>query len=600
LCGADHRKVEMLLGILLRFSQCHSFKIDGSILKLDDHPFQYISGSFHYFRQHPSSWESTIKKMACGGLNAIQTYVPWNLHEPKKGEFNFAGIADIERFLTLCQQHNMYVILRPGPYICAEWDFGGLPSWLITEHVEVLRSMDPVFIRHVDDYFQVFLNKIKPFMLHNGGTIIMVQVENEFGAYFTCDHSYVKHLADLFLSILGSETVLFTTDQPHDYGLACGSLPPQVLPTLDFGVTYDASQVFERLGNSTPHINSEFYPGWLDHWNEPHHTVSTQSVVDSLEKMIDRGISVNFYMYFGGTNFGFFNGANGGRSHFFADPTSYDYDAPLSEAGDMTWKFQQIRSLIANKRPEMVKKCEVENTTKVAYGVFAFEEGVSLFDAITPKSIVQKFPKTFEQMGIDFGFVLYETTTAGGGLDLVVVHDRAHIFVNKQLIAIQLRGEEHKVDIPAGRLQILVENLGRINYGFEMYDEKGLVRGVKLDGAFLQNWTMKAIPLTNLANLTFSRVLPRSTPAFYRCAFQVQNVGDTFLLAGGFKKGVAFVNGFNVGRYWAVGPQQTLYVPAGLLHEGANELVLFEVDGVSEVGKAVFRDTAVLNEIHPP
>jgi beta-galactosidase GanA len=226
----------MLVSIIAATAAAGSFKVSGTKFLLDDKPFQYVSGSFHYFRQHPDYWEDTIKKMANGGLNVVQTYVPWNLHEPKKGQFNFQGFADIEHWVELCQKCNMYVILRPGPYICAEWDFGGLPYWLITDGVKILRSTDELYIQHVDDFLTVLFTKLKRFMYHAGGPIIMVQVENEYGAYFPCDHMYMRHLSDLTKQILGHETVLFTTDQPYDYVLECGTSPGDAVVTIDFGI----------------------------------------------------------------------------------------------------------------------------------------------------------------------------------------------------------------------------------------------------------------------------------------------------------------------------------------------------------------------------
>jgi beta-galactosidase len=535
--------------------------------------------------------------MANCGLSVVQTYVAWNLHEPRKGEFNFEGIADIERWLQLCQQCGMHVILRPGPYICAEWDLGGLPYWLITDGVKTARSMDEVYIKHVDDFLTALFARVGRFMCHNGGPILMVQVENEYGAYYPCDHAYMKHLCDVTKQLLGEETVLFTTDQPHDYVLECGAVPSEALVTLDFGIGFEAARMFRRVPNAPP-VNSEFYPGWLDHWREPHQRVGAKEVAFYLEDMLKYGASVNFYMFIGGTNFGFYNGANGDRYFYQADPTSYDYDAPLSEAGDMTWKYQMIRDVIQRYRPEPLPNWPVKNTTKKAYGKVRFTQGVSLFDTLETvgeKVVVDPSPQSFERLDTAFGFVLYETETNGGSLKPLCVHDRADVLVDKKRIDIIMRNEDKAITIPKGVLSILVENMGRLNYGYDFFEEKGLLKGVKLNTWMIYDWKMTTIPLKTTEGIRFGEALPTHTPAFYRATFHVDAPADTFLNPSGFDKGVAFVNGFNLGRYWTVGPQLTLYVPAPLLRAGENELIVFEVGEIASVGEMSLDDTPQLD-----
>jgi beta-galactosidase len=592
----------MLLPFILSLAASRTFTVKGNRFLLDGRPFRYIAGEFHYFRQHPSSWEQTIKKMATGGLNVVQTYIPWNLHEPKKGQFNFEGIADLEGWIGICRRCGMYAILRLGPYICSEWDFGGLPYWLITDGVQRLRSMDPVYIKHVDDFFSALLARIKKFIISNDGPVLMLQVENEYGAYFTCDRPYMQHLCDFIRAHLGQETVLFTTDQPHDYVLECGAIPEAAVVGLNFGVGFKSSRMFVRAGNSPP-INSEFYTGWLDHWREPHQRMSTELVLQYLEDMLKFGANINFYMYAGGTNFAFWNGANGDRHHYTAAPTSYDFDAPLSESGDMTWKYIRIRDVIRNYRGRGFPEFEVWNTTKTVFPAVAFSKGVTLLDTISgvAESVVtDPEPLTFESLNTGLGFVLYETETTGGDLKLKCIHDRADILVNGKRVSIQMRNEEHNIQIEPGKLAILVESMGRLNFGFDLFDEKGLLKGVTLDGNPVMRWTMTTIPLTSTSGISFGDGLPTGVPAFYQGTFSVDDPADTFLNPSGFDKGVAFVNGFNLGRYWTVGPQLTLYVPSAILRKGENELIVFEIGQIQHVGKMTFDDQPQIDTYHQP
>ncbi|OHT11324.1 Beta-galactosidase [Tritrichomonas foetus] len=492
-------------------------------------------------------------------------------------------MGDIVRFIQICQKYDLYVILRPGPFICAEWDFGGLPYWLLQEEKIQVRTSDPVYMKHATEFLTVLYEKVKPLLYCNGGNIIMVQVENEYGFYPYCDHDYMNALADLAEEKLGKDILLFTVDSASQYLLDCGALKGRIFATVDFG-TGDPTAHFELQRNFNgggPYVNSEFYPGWLDHWEEAHHKVSTDAVTSSLDKMLALDGNVNFYMYIGGTNFYFYNGANGDRNSYQADPTSYDYDAPLSECGDMTWKYEKVKETIAKYLP--VRKLDVKNTTKKAYGKVTFTEGISLYDAlptIAQRQETADSPKTFEALDVDFGFVLYQTTIQeGGSLKLKKVHDRANVFVDKQYVGTVVHAKEKAVEVEAGKLDILVENQGRMNYGGDFVEFKGLTDGVTLDGDAVTGWTMSGFNLTNIEDLKFNKGdLPTKVPSFYRATFEVDEVADTFLNPFGFKKGCAFINGQNIGRYWTVGPQLTLYVPQYFLHKGTNELIIFEVE----------------------
>lgn len=594
----------MLLAVILGVVSCErSFKVVGDEFYMDGKPFRYIAGSFHYFRQQPEAWESTIRKMAAGGLNAVQTYVAWNLHEPHKGEYNFEGMADIKRFISLCKKYNMYVILRPGPYICAEWDFGGLPYWLLKEDGIEFRRSNDVFLKHCDDWLTVLYGKLKEDMYHNGGNIIMVQIENEYGSYSHKDVPYLRHFCDLAKLLLGYETFLFTTDGTTTTLLDKGVIPDYAYTTVDFGTgtSSDIQKAFKNqksYNGKGPYVNSEFYPGWLDHWGTAHQTVESSKVCDNLREMLSMGASVNFYMYIGGTNFEFFNGANGGKTllknEYMPDPTSYDYDAPLSEAGDMTQKWADIRDVIKEFRSD-IPEYEVSNSTKRSYGQITFTQGVSLWDALdeiaTNSVSGTTDPVNMEMFDIPYGFAVYRTQTTAGKLNMPEVHDRAYVYVNRQRAGIVQHTKETKVNIGEGTLEILVENQGRLNYGTAFVEYKGLPSGAKLDGTKLKGWENIGFDLKKIGNVTFTDEIPTGVPAFYKGTFYVDEVADTFLNPSGWIKGVAIVNGYNIGRYWTIGPQLTLYVPAALLKQGENELIIFEIEKTDAIGQMSFDDT---------
>ena len=589
-----------MLFSLLSLALSGTFEIVGNDFYKDGEPFQVVSGAFHYFRQHPDYWEDTIKKMANGGLNTVETYVAWNLHEPVKGQFNWDGIADLERFIQLVQKYNMYLIFRPGPFICAEWDFGGLPYWLLKEKNIKFRRLNDAYMKHCVDFMTVVLNKVKPYMYHKGGPIIMVQVENEYGWYNACDRQYMYTLCNLTTDILGKETLLFTNDGAYQGNMQCGNALPYAYASVDFG-SGDPMPRFELErkfnGGTGPYYVAEHYTGWLDHWGEAHHTVDVKTITTSVDTILANNGNVNLYMYYGGTNFGFFNGANGDKNSYQADPTSYDYDAPLTEGGDMTYKYIALRDVIKKYFPN-IPSYDVANRTKKAYGQVKFTQGVSMYDAlpiIGQRKQTNDTPMTFEDLDCDYGFVLYQTTLKKGGvLTIPHVHDRANIFVNKKYFGRVVHAKEgqSKIEVPAGDLDILVENQGRFNYGYDFVEFKGITDGVKLDDVAVTGWTMTGFNLTNNQDIKFGSTLPTKVPSFYRGTFNVDEVYDTYLNPTGFTKGVAFVNGNNIGRYWLTGPQLTLYCPGPFLHKGENELIIFEVESQEDTVSTMKFDDA--------
>ena len=546
-------------------------------------------------------------KIRAAGLNAIQTYVPWNFHESTPGAYNFTGERDIVKFIKTAQECGLLVILRPGPYICAEWDMGGLPSWLLTIDNIALRTADKTYLTHVDRWLGVLFPKMKPLLYENGGPIITVQVENEYGSYYACDHDYMSHLESVFRRYLGGTVVLFTTDGDKDDSLKCGTLP-SLYATVDFGTSDNVDKAFQSQRDFEPKgplVNSEFYTGWLDHWGEPHSRVATQNVVDTLDKILSMNASVNMYMFEGGTNFGFWNGAELlGNIMYQPVPTSYDYDAPLSEAGDPTEKYTAIRELIKKYAP--VTEPVPAATPKTAYGKVVMKQVGSLWNGL--KSLqdqVADRPISFENLGQSFGFVIYSAefnVTANYTWDLILcdLRDRASVFLDSNFLGTlfqQNRDSNVSISLPPGttdvKLQIVVENMGRVNYGTYLNDSKGILGGVFVSNTTAgpplsasNKWTSAPIPLDNPSEfIKFSSLADHEDPplsvAFYSGEFAISGtVNDTYLNVDNWSKGVAIINGFNLGRYWPnKGPQKTLYVPASVLSSSEpNTLMLFEID----------------------
>lgn len=561
-------------------------------------PNRYISGSLHYSRIPPYYWRDRLSKMYAAGLNAVQTYVPWNFHEPSPGVYVFDGDRDVITFINAAQEVGLLVILRPGPYICAEWEMGGFPSWLLTIDPSIaLRSSDPTYLYYADRWLTVLLSQIEPLLYENGGPVISVQVENEYG-FYGCDKNYLAHLEQLFRRMLGPSVVLFTTDPP--YVLACGSLPNStVYATVDFGISLDPVQSFKAQRGAEPHgplVNSEFYTGWLDFWGQPHQTINSTLFANALDAVLKLNANVNMYMFEGGTNFAFWNGADT-SDKFQPEPTSYDYDAPLTEAGDPWEKFMLIREVVSKYQP--VPSYIPPPTTKTAYGRVMMAEYAWLLDSpsVISKSVTSENPLTMEALEQSFGHVMYRSTLfpcpAGSTLSLLGLHDRGVVYVGGALQGILLRTEAVQANLsmvvgPLGEqaeVVIVVENMGRINFGSMINETKGLLYGVELNGDPVLGWTSQAVPLNDTSKIPF-RSLQGSdqlSTVFLRGFFSAGSLpNDTFLsLPPGWSKGQAFVNGFNLGRYWpAAGPQKTLYVPASVLKPAPdmNELILFEID----------------------
>lgn len=598
----------MLTYILCLVASKHTFTVEGNEFVMDGKPFRYVSGSYHYFRQHPDYWEENIKKMANCGLNALQTYVAWNVHEPQPGQYNWEGFGDLERFVNLCEKYGLYVILRPGPFICAEWEGAGFPYWLQKTGIVKIRQMDDLWLKYNDAWLEVLYNKMRSHFFVNGGNILSIQIENEYGGALECDHNYLRHLCEVTRRVLGDEVFLFTTDSAEEQYMKCGTVTEYALATVDFPtVGSEPSQKFalaqkwnkDGLFHGGPNVDSEFYTGWIDHWGENHHRVETDVVISVFEKILACNASVNIYMFYGGTNFGYWAGANGDKSSYYQpDPTSYDYDAPLSEAGDMTYKYQRIKETIAKYYPNNIKNYDVSNTTKKSYGKVKLTKSTTLFnnlETLSEREINTLKLKSFEAVSQPYGFVIYRTQTNGGNLKFGQVNDRAIIFVNGKYVDWIQRNKEHDIKVEAGQLDILVENLGRINTGIPFLDSKGLT-SVKLDGTEIQGWKMIPINLEDCTKLSYTEQFKFHEPAFFRGTFEVDQIGDTFINPTGFKHGFIFINGFNVGRHWEIGPQSNYYVPGPILKKGTNEIIIFEAEDITSVPEVTFEDIPKLDK----
>ncbi|WP_097885764.1 glycoside hydrolase family 35 protein [Streptomyces sp. st140] len=577
-------------------------QIDDDGFALDGEPFRLLSGGLHYFRVHPDQWADRLGKARLMGLNTVETYVPWNLHQPRPGEFTAVGGLDVSTFLDLAAAEGLHVLLRPGPYICAEWEGGGLPSWLLADPDIRLRSRDPRFLAAVDDYFARLLPLLERHLATRGGPVLAVQVENEYGAYGE-DTAYLEHLADT-LRRGGVDVPLFTCDQPAD--LARGRLPG-VLATANFGSRSVENLAALRAEQPTgPLMCTEFWIGWFDRWGSHHVVREPGRAAQELDELLATGASVNFYMFHGGTNFGFTNGANE-KTTYRPTVTSYDYDAPLDEAGDPTEKFTAFRDVIAKYAPVPADPVPRPGP-KLGLGAVALTERVALLehaDALGA-AVGSPRPLTMEQLGQDFGFVLYEAALPVAGphlLEVEQVRDRAQVFVDGLPVGVLEReSHEHALALAAPRrgsvLSVLVENQGRVNYGPGIHDRKGLLGDVLLNGEPLTSWTSRPLPLTDLAALPFTKDTATPVgPAFHRGSFHVDTAADTFLHLDGWTKGSVWINGFALGRYWSRGPQRSLYVPAPVLRTGANRIVVLELHAGHRARTVEFRETAGLGPV---
>lgn len=556
---------------------------------LNGEPFKIISGAFHYFRTVPEYWQDRIEKLVNMGCNTVETYIPWNFHEPEKGNFRFDGMHDIERFIHLAEKMGLYIIIRPSPYICSEWEFGGLPAWLLRDRNMRLRCSYEPYLNAVKEYYSVLIPKLVPHQCDRGGGVILVQLENEYG-YYGNDTAYLEFLRDT-LRELGVTVPFVTSDGPWSEPKFKSGMLNGALPTGNFGsgAEWQFGQMRKYIGENKPLMCMEFWNGWFDAWGEEHHTTSPEKAASELDELLKRG-SVNFYMFEGGTNFGFMSGRNGGSKT--GDVTSYDYDAPLTEDGQITEKYRLFKEVIA----KYTDIHEIPLTTEIrrrAYGRISCTGKTDLFSVLDKISVPVKssYPLTMEDIGQDYGYILYRTKIRDvetvSEIRLEGAADRVQCYHNDEFVYTAFAENmwekfEPQQKRTSGIIDLLCENTGRENFGTGLENQrKGISGGVKINDHRHFGFEIYPLPLDErqIAALDFGIGYIENTPAFYRFELDIDELCDTFLDTDGFGKGCAFVNGFNIGRFWEIGPQKRLYIPAPLLQIGKNTIVIFETEG---------------------
>ncbi|XP_060526563.1 beta-galactosidase-1-like protein 3 [Cylas formicarius] len=613
---------------------------DKSYFTLNEKNITLYSGAMHYFRTPKKLWRDRLRKLRAAGLNSVETYVPWNLHEPSPGNFDFGhGGSDMEDFLDIAgflktaQEEDLLAIVRPGPYICAEFEFGGFPSWLLSGvNGEVkFRTSQNTYMDAVKRFFNALLPILAALQFVNGGPIVMIQVENEYGSTasdsFQPDQEYLRELRKLFVKN-NINSLLVTADGVATFG-SSGSLPDYFLLTANFeGGPYDSFQALQRLQPDRPKMAMEFYPGWFDHWAEDHQTRSASTFISNLEQIIQYPGSFNLYMMHGGTSYGFMNGANlnnaaTDNSGFQPDTTSYDYDGPLTEAGDYSVKYDLLRDLLVRSaNPKTKIPDQPELVPRVAYSAISVEDYIplkALVDDEAPKFEFER-PVAMETLPINngsgqsYGYIVYrkENVDLKAGSILQIqghVCDTVLLLVNGKLINPTLKESQDlngfgfwrqdgskvtlsDVSLSSATVDLVVENWGRVGYGkLPQYNQrKGLWQGdVLIDGNVITDWILAPLEFkkswTNQL-ATWKPVSGYTGPGLYRAYLNVEeSPRDTYIDIRNWKKGIVIVNGFVLGRYARIGPQQCLYLPAPLIKAGRNEIVIFEhYEASDEVG----------------
>ncbi len=575
----------VLLSIFSQYSNSqsvnHTFAFSNTDFLLDDKPFQIIGGEMHPARIPAEYWQHRIQMAKAMGCNTISAYIFWNYHEISEGVFDFSTWnRDIAKFLKLVQDEGMWVILRPGPYVCAEWDFGGIPTYLLKIPDIKVRCMDPHYMSAVEKYIQKLAGVIKPLQVNEGGPVLMLQVENEYGSYGN-DREYIKTLSEIWRKN-GITIPFFTGDGPTLPMLEAGTLKGCAIG-LDSGSEQKDFDLALSLNLNTPIFSSETYPGWLTHWGEKWAKPDSVALLKEVKFLMDNKKSFNLYVIHGGTNFGFTAGANSGGKGYEPDVTSYDYDAPINEQGQPTTKYFALRKLIKSygaKLSEIPKPISTIAIPEIQMKAYA-----SVWDNL-PAPINSVQPKTFESVDQNQGFILYKTSLIGhksGKLDVTDLHDYATVFLNGKFIGNMDRREDLKsIRIPKSEvkdpiIELLVEGMGHINFAQHIIDRKGITDRVTLNGMTLMNWEIFKLPM----NEEYISALKPSTNfskqgIFFKSTFSLNEIADTYFDLSNYSKGVVWVNGHNLGRYWEIGPQKHLYCPAGWLKKGENEIIVFD------------------------
>ncbi len=564
----------------------HSFTLGDSVFLLDGKPFQMISGEMHYPRVPREAWRARMKMAKAMGINTIGTYVFWNLHEPEKGKFDFSGNNNIAEFVRIAKEEGLWVILRPSPYVCAEWEFGGYPYWLQNEKGLEVRSKETQYLKEYETYIKEIGRQLAPLQVNHGGNILMVQIENEYGSYGS-DKEYLAINQKMFKEA-GFDGLLYTCDPPDD--IVKGYLPG-LLPAVN---ALDNPEKVKKLvrqlhDGKGPFFIAEWYPAWFDWWGTAHHTVPAEKYTGRLDSVLSAGMSINMYMFHGGTTRGFMNGANfKDTSPFEPQISSYDYDAPLDEAGNATAKYMAFRKIIEKHLPQGQTLPAVP-AAKPAIAIKSIRLTNSadlLVNLPAPK--VNARPLSFEDLNQAYGYVLYRTEVKGGttgSLKIEGLRDYAVIMINGKTVGTldrRLKQDSLLLHLPAGkvRLDVLVENMGRINFGkYLLQNKKGITGEVLFNGKEINNWKMYRFPFDKINTIKYfgHYSAAQNHPSINRGVFQLNTPGDTYLDMRTWGKGTAWVNGHNLGKYWSIGPQQTLYVPVEWLKKGKNEIVVLEL-----------------------
>ncbi|WP_256009384.1 glycoside hydrolase family 35 protein [Desertivirga xinjiangensis] len=572
------QQAKQLLGVK------HTFALGDSTFLLDGKPLQMISGEMHCARIPREYWRDRMKAAKAMGLNTIGTYVFWNAHEPVQGKYDFSGNNDIAEFVRIAGEEGLWVVMRPSPYVCAEWEFGGYPWWLLKDKTLKVRSRDPKFLDAYKKYINELAKELKPLQVTQGGNILMIQIENEYGSYSN-DKVYMDINRKLFREA-GFDGVLFTCDGAPQ--MPAGYLPGYLPAVNGLDNVAEVKELIKRHHNDKgPFYIAEWYPGWFDSWGgNKHHVVSALEKAKKLDEVLAAGISINMYMFHGGTTRDFMNGANfDDKQPYLPQTSSYDYDAPLDEAGNPTEKFRIFREVIQKHLPAGTELPAVPAKRKtIAINNIALNSYSPLFGNIG-KPVKNDLPLSFEDLDQAYGIVMYRTKLGknpSGLLKVKQLRDYATVYVNGKRIGVldrRLKLDSLNLsEIPSDAvLDIMVENNGRVNYGPYLTDNRhGITEYVSLDGVELKGWEMFKFPFTDLKDFKFSSKSPANAPAFYKGTFNLNETGDTYLDMRAFGKGFVFLNGHNLGKYWEIGPTQTTYIPACWLNKGKNELVVFD------------------------
>ncbi|MCW6675749.1 beta-galactosidase [Aerococcaceae bacterium NML130460] len=590
-----------------------TFEIKEQFL-LDGQPFKILSGAIQYFRFHPEQWRETLYNLKALGFNTVETYLPWNLHEPHEGEFVAEGLLDFKAYFDLVQEMGLYLIVRPSPYICAEFDFGGLPAWLLKYKGMRYRVNDALFLEKVEAYYNWVIPQLLPYQCTQGGPILMMQVENEYGSYAE-DKEYLRQMARMMRD-KGVTVPLFTSDGTWIEALESGTLiEDDIFVTGNFGSqpkeNTDALRAFmQRHGKNWPLMCTEFWDGWFNRWGEPIVRREAEDLAADVKEMMQIG-SLNLFLLRGGTNFGFVNGCSARKHINLPQVTSYDFDAPVSEWGVPTEKYYAVQRVTHELFPELPQMSPIIRTAS-HYGTFAVDGCANLLRVASTiaNECRSDYPQAMEQIGQNFGYILYRTDIKNQyheeRLKAIDAHDRCQFYVNEQHLATQYRdeiGDEllFTAQTPTVQIDVLVENMGRVNYGYKLgapSQSKGVKGGIMINHQFRKSWRQYALTFDEqmLSKLTCESLVPEqiTAPMFYQFNVRIDKQGDTFIDCSRYGKGCISVNGFNLGRYWSQGPIRYLYVPSGFLKED-NVFIVFETENV-KVDQLSLVDHPVMKE----